>query len=71
MPVMDGITACKEIRKDERAVGKKQIPIALITANCSEDEQKECLDSREIQASYFFRKPFRLADCKLCVEGLT
>jgi len=68
MPVMDGITACKKIRQYETEKGKEKVPIAIITANCSEDERTACLDSKEIEASYFFRKPFRLADCKLCVE---
>ncbi len=70
MPGMDGITACKKIREFEKENNLKRIPIVIVTGNCSEDERRICLDNDEIEASYFFRKPFRLSDCKLCIEKI-
>jgi len=67
MPLMDGITACQKIREYEKEIGKSKIPIIIITGNCSENEQRTCL---KIESSYFFRKPFRLADCKLCIDRM-
>jgi len=72
MPVMDGITASKQIRKyeDEMKV-EKPIPIIIITGNCSLSEQQECMDPfGDIRANYFFRKPFIFSDCKLSVEAI-
>jgi len=70
MPFMDGITASRQIRAFEAEVGKSRIPIIIITGNCSEAERRECLENKEIGANYFFRKPFGLSDCKLCVEKI-
>ena len=70
MPVLDGISACKMIRAYEREAGQKSVDIVIVTGNCSEGEYKECLREGEIQANYFFRKPFRLSDCKLCVQKI-
>ncbi|MCU0633335.1 MAG: PAS domain-containing protein [Gemmatimonadaceae bacterium] len=33
MPVMDGLTAAREIRADERAAGRPRVPIIAVTAN--------------------------------------
>jgi len=72
MPVMDGLTACKEIRKYEGKHGaQKPIPIIFVTGNCTETEKNACLDPKgEIKASYFFRKPFIFDECKSCVKTL-
>ena len=44
MPVMDGLTATKEIRKLERPDAKK-IPIIALTANAFEEDVKQCLQA--------------------------
>ena len=44
MPVMDGLTAAREIRKTERDDAKK-IPIIALTANAFESDVKESLDA--------------------------
>ena len=70
MPIMDGVTACKYIRSYEKRIGKKKVPIIVVTGNCSGDEKKECLNNSEVDADYFFRKPFGLNDCRLCVQRI-
>jgi len=70
MPVMDGITACKYIRSFEKRQSRKKVPLIIVSGNCNEAEMKECLDSKEIMADYFFRKPFGLEDCKMCVQKI-
>ena len=71
MPILDGISASKQIRQYEEEIGaKKSLPIVFITGNCSKDEQEECMKKNgKIRASYFFRKPFLFSDCKICVES--
>jgi PAS domain S-box-containing protein len=34
MPVMDGITATREIRRLERAAGRPPVPVIIVSANC-------------------------------------
>ena len=56
MPVMDGITATKHIRKltDER---KQHIPIIALTANVGEKDLTECLVAG---MNDFVTKPFEI-----------
>jgi len=74
MPVMDGLTAMKEIRKHEEESGIKRnhsIPIIVITGNCTNQEKTECLKPEgEIRADYFHRKPFRYDECKNVVQSI-
>jgi len=72
MPVMDGMTASKHIRKYETQRGyASEIPIMMVTGNCTEMEKNYCLDPKgEIRASHFFRKPFVFEECKACVKSL-
>ena len=70
MPIMDGITACKKIREFESGVENRKIPILMVTANCCQKEQEQCLNDPEIAADYFFRKPFSLTDCRICVQEI-
>jgi signal transduction histidine kinase/DNA-binding response OmpR family regulator/HPt (histidine-containing phosphotransfer) domain-containing protein len=43
MPVMDGLTATREIRKRERQGGR--VPIIALTASAMTDELEQCLDA--------------------------
>ena len=72
MPLMDGVTAGKEIRKYEKeSKFTKNIPIIIVTANCTEADKNICLDpSGDVRAAYFFRKPFKFDECKSCVKTL-
>lgn len=42
MPVMDGLTATREIRKDERW---KKLPVITLTAKAMPDDQQRCIDA--------------------------
>lgn len=48
MPVMDGVTACREIRKLEEDAGipkEKRIKIIAVTANAFEDDRDRLLEA--------------------------
>jgi len=45
MPIIDGITACKSIRKIEKKSGGKPIPIVALTAHTSTAYLKRCTDA--------------------------
>jgi CheY-like chemotaxis protein len=51
MPVMDGLTATREIRKDPRW---KKLPILTLTAKAMPDDQQRCIDAG---ASDYMAKP--------------
>ncbi len=51
MPVMDGLTATREIRKDG---GFKKLPIIMLTAKAMPDDQQKCI---EAGASDYMAKP--------------
>lgn len=70
MPVMDGLTACKMIRKLEKENNiSKKIPIAIISGNI--EEREFCLDPNgPIAADYYFRKPVTFADLDSFVPKL-
>ena len=74
MPVMDGMTASKKIRRYEmrkNVAAEDRIPIIMVTGNCTEMEKNYCLDPEgDIKASYFFRKPFVFEECRSCVKNL-
>jgi two-component system, sensor histidine kinase and response regulator len=42
MPVMDGITATRQLRADSRF---SNLPIIAVTANAMSDERGDCLDA--------------------------
>jgi len=72
MPVMDGITASQEIRKYEAAIkSQTNVPIIVITGNCSDNEKMKCLDPEGgVRAWNFYRKPFSLEECKQAVQSI-
>lgn len=67
MPVMDGITASKEIRSlnDET---KKNIPIIALTANVGEKELSECFNAG---MNDFVTKPFEISELLKIIENCT
>ncbi len=54
MPVMDGLTATREIRKES---GWKKLPIIMLTAKAMPDDQQKCI---EAGASDYMAKPLDL-----------
>ncbi len=55
MPVMDGFTTTKEIRKIE-AITKSSTPIIALTANASDEDRKNCMDAG---MNDFLTKPYK------------
>jgi len=45
MPVMDGLTATREIRKAERAAGRPAAPVIIVSANCQPEHLREGVDA--------------------------
>jgi len=71
MPVMDGITACQEIRKYETIKNRSPVPVIVITGNCAKTEKVRCMDPNgEVKAFNFFRKPFTFGECKSVVQAI-
>jgi len=72
MPLMDGLTASEEIRKYEKLIGaSSEVPIIILTGNCSDTQKNKCLDSNgPIRALNFFRKPFSFDECKSVIQEL-
>ncbi len=54
MPVMDGLTATREIRAWERAAGRQQTPVVMLTAN-TQSQHREA--AAEAGADAFLPKP--------------
>ena len=45
MPVMDGMAAAAEIRRQERTLGLARLPILALTATATDSDRQACLDS--------------------------
>jgi CheY-like chemotaxis protein len=45
MPVMDGYTAAREIRKWEKENGVRPTPIIALTASALKKDEQKCLDA--------------------------
>jgi len=72
MSIMNGHELCKEIRNMEAQSGsRRQIPVIIITGNCSEEERLKSMDPLgDVRATCFYRKPFTFKDCKLAIRIL-
>lgn len=56
MPVMDGLEACRRIRRWEtESGGERRLPIVAMTANAFDSDRQECLDAG---MDAFLSKPF-------------
>ncbi|MCK5906784.1 MAG: response regulator, partial [Flavobacteriales bacterium] len=63
MPIMDGITLCKELKSD---INTSHIPVFLLTAKTDEAQQMEGLS---IGADDYIDKPFNLVNLKLRISN--
>ena len=65
MPVMDGLTATREIRKIDARLGRHTLIIAL-TANVMESQREECLQAGMDQ---YLAKPISLSELEFILEN--
>jgi len=54
MPEMDGLDACRKIRKLEEKTGAKRTPVSALSANASTEDREE---ARNAGMDYFISKP--------------
>ncbi|MDZ7742566.1 MAG: response regulator [Bacteroidota bacterium] len=66
MPVMDGYTATKEIRKIEEEIGRSKTRIVALTANAMAEEREKCMN---IGMDDFITKPFKSQDLERVLMG--
>ncbi|MCE9657202.1 MAG: response regulator [Burkholderiales bacterium] len=67
MPVMDGLTATREIRAIERSAGIRGVPIVALTATPSDEDRKECFAAG---MNDFLTKPFTLDQLLGAIGGI-
>lgn len=65
MPIMDGIEATKHIREYEELHSLTAIPIIALTANNTQSERKQCLDSG---MDDFLAKPYTPEQLKQIIK---
>jgi len=68
MPVMDGYTATREIRKWEQEQGRKQTPIIALTAHAMKEDVQKSLDAG---CTDHLTKPIRRATLMEAVQKHT
>jgi CheY-like chemotaxis protein len=66
MPVMDGLTATREIRSSESGKGR-HIPIIALTANAFSADRDACLDAG---MDGFVSKPVKLTDLQMALQNI-
>ena len=67
MPVMDGYTATREIRRNEAGAHRPEVPIIGVTAHALSGTREKCLRAG---MNDFISKPFVPADLERKLEGL-
>jgi len=65
MPVMDGMTATAEIRRQERTLGLPRLPILALTATTTDDDRLACLAAGMDEV---IAKPFTPAQLALAMR---
>ncbi len=68
MPVMDGLTAVREIRLHESVLGLPHVPVVMLTANALPQHLDEALAAG---ADRHMAKPFSVEDLLAMVADLT
>lgn len=56
MPVMDGFSACAELRRKESEEGRPRVPVVALTANAMRDDRARCLSAG---MDDYLAKPYR------------
>ena len=65
LPVMDGLTATREIRRLEQLVGRPPCPIVALTAGAYEEDRRICA---EAGMNDFLTKPVNLKDLSAVLD---
>ncbi|MNE22659.1 Sensory/regulatory protein RpfC [compost metagenome] len=68
MPVMDGLTAVREIRLHEAVMGQPRVPVVMLTANALPEHLDKALGAG---ADRHMAKPFSVEDLLAMVADLT
>ncbi len=65
MPIMDGLTATREIRRMEKAQGRSPVPILALTAHAFDQNKKQCLAAG---CDDFLSKPVKKKELLTVIE---
>jgi two-component system sensor histidine kinase/response regulator len=65
MPGMDGLTAAREVRKLELALGKPPVPIIALTADAMQGDREKCLAAG---MNDYLSKPFNVVQLRKILE---
>jgi CheY-like chemotaxis protein len=65
MPVMDGIQATMEIRRQEVETGSAHLPIVALTAGAFDEDRRRCMD---VGMDDFMPKPVNLGELERMLE---
>jgi signal transduction histidine kinase len=67
MPVMDGMAATAEIRRQERTLGLPRLPVLALTATVTDADRRACLDAGMDEV---IAKPFTAAELVRAMQGV-
>lgn len=67
MPIMDGLTATREIRKKSRGENSSEIPIVALTANAMDGDRETCINAG---MTGYISKPIKRAELVNVLDGL-
>lgn len=65
MPVMDGLTATKKLRKWEKAHQKTPTPVIALTAHALKEDRQKCLDAG---CDEYLSKPIKKAKLREAIR---
>jgi CheY-like chemotaxis protein len=67
MPVLDGLSATRELREIERRQGLRRTPVIAVTANAMAEDRERCLAAG---MDDYISKPFRREDLRAALSRI-